>query len=247
MQTVSDPLEVFTARLLRRSGSQQTVISYRFMLLWFLKWLGLSPAQLIEKVESGQILVEDLINDWLDHQQTLGHSPQTMRVSFFAVKKFLQVSLPRHTFFWDSVELPKIRNVEPDRIPSKSELLRILNHADLKDRVIVTLAVSSGIRESALAGLKIRDVDLVSYPDVGAISVPGPLNKAKFPYVSFITPQARTLPHGTQEIQDRHKLGTVSYPGRNLSGSPTCQRRHPRTHARGRLLVGSYAYVGGFA
>jgi integrase len=119
------------------------------------------------------------------------HSPATQRTSFFAVKKFLTVNLPRFQFYWQSVELPSVRKTEPDRIPSKSELVRILNHADLKDRVIVSLAVSSGIRESGLAGLKVRDVDLVSYPDVGAISVPAELNKAKFAYLSFITPQAR--------------------------------------------------------
>lgn len=193
MQANADPLDVFVARILRRSGSRQTVISYKFMVLWFLKFLDLSPSQFLAKVERGEIIAEDQLNNWLDHLQANGTSPATQRVSYFAIKKFLLVNLPRFQFYWQTVELPRVRNIEPDRIPSKSELLRIMNHAELKDRVIVTLAVSSGIRESALAGLKVKDVALDLYPDVGVVSVPAQLSKGGFAYVTFITPQARGL------------------------------------------------------
>jgi len=208
MQSVSDPLEVFTARIMRRSGSQRTVVSYRFQLLWFLKWLDLSPADFISKVESGQISAEDQINAWLDHLQVEGMSPATQILSYYAIKKFLTVNLPRHLFYWDSVELPKARNIAVERIPSRSELLRIMNRANLRDRVLISLAVSSGARRGTLAGLKVKDMDLVSYPDVGVVSVPGELNKAKFAYTTFITPQARTLLE--EYLKDRKPLDPES-------------------------------------
>jgi site-specific recombinase XerD len=173
----------------------------------FAKFLGFTPAELIAKIESGEIHVEDELNSWMDYLTANHLASQTLRVYFAALKKFVEVNLPRHQFYWKTVELPRLRGVEPDRCPQKSELLRILQHADLRDKLIVCIASSSGVREGALAGLKVKNVDLDLYPDVGVVRVPAELNKSRIAYVSFITPQTRSLLE--EYLETRRAAGPV--------------------------------------
>jgi len=85
MQASVDPMEVFVARILRRSGSKSTVVVYKFAVLWLLKFLDLDPGEFVSKVERGEVQAEDQLNSWLDHLQANGQSPATQRRPFFAV------------------------------------------------------------------------------------------------------------------------------------------------------------------
>lgn len=190
MQSQQDPVELMTLRLQRLSTSKQTSKVYRLSVKLFCKFLQLTPSELVEKIQSGEIEIEERLNEWLDFLAANGAAAATQRTYFFSVKKFVEVNIPRRTFFWKIVELPRLRAVEPDRLPSKPELLRILAHANLVDKLMVCLMSSSGVREGTLAGLRVKDVDL-DYPDIGIVRVPAELNKARIPYLTFISPQCR--------------------------------------------------------
>jgi len=193
MQSQQDPIELMTLRLQRISPSTQTVKVYRVSVKLFCKFLQLTPSELIEKIGSGEVQIEERLNEWLDYLAANGLTAATQRTYFFSIKKFVEINIPRRTFFWKIVQLPRLRAVEADRLPSKAELLRILAHANLTDKLMVCFLSSSGVREGTLSGLRVKDIDLDTYPDIAIVRVPSELNKARIPYITFLSPQARVL------------------------------------------------------
>jgi len=208
LQSQQDPIELMTLRLQRISPSTQTVKVYRLSVRLFCRFLQVTPSELIEKIQSGEVEIEERLNEWLDFLAANGAAAATQRTYFFSVKKFVEVNIPRKQFFWSIVELPRLRTVEPDRLPSKPELLRILAHANLTDKLMVSFMSSSGVREGALAGLRVKDVDL-TYPDTGIVRVPPELNKARIPYVTFLTPQARAYLEEYLEVRRSRGLSIL--------------------------------------
>jgi len=104
---------------------------------------------------------------------------------------------------WRDIILPSVIRKVEDRAPTKEELKRILSVASIRDKAIVLVACSSGLRANTVRTLTFEDVKF-DYPDVARITVKrqykvnGKLVKSgrkitkqrKF-YVTFITPEAK--------------------------------------------------------
>jgi site-specific recombinase XerC len=151
----------------------------------------MTPAQLIEGTSSGKFRPDLATGEWLMSKRSL--APGTRRVYRAAVKKFFDVCLPDLEFRWNKVQVGRMRVLEVDRAPTKNELLRMMMAAGLKSKVLLTFLTSSGVRRGTLAGLKLKHLDLETYPDVGVVRVPAELNKARIPYVTFISSQCRAV------------------------------------------------------
>jgi len=186
-------LERYRSRLYRRSRSSRVVEVYENALKLFLDHKDLTAEDFADKIKSGNLDVVQELNLWLDHLNEKNLAPSTMKNYFYAVKKFVEVAAPNTQVNWGLVDLPKVWHVEEDRIPTKKELRSLLNYADLTDRVITLFAASSGVREATLAGLKVGDVDFESYKDVAVVRVKPEVAKGKTGYVTFITPEAKTV------------------------------------------------------
>jgi len=63
----------------------------------------------------------------------------------------------------------------------------------LKDRAIVLLAVSSGLRVGTLAEIRVEDVDFDTFEDVALIRVQAEIAKERIKYVTFTTPEAKKV------------------------------------------------------
>jgi integrase len=185
----SEAVVKFRDLVYRRGESTESVHCYTFILARFCRFMGTEPDELLEAVRSGSVRPEIAMNDWF---RSLPHlAPNTRRTYLAAVKKFLEVSLPDAEFKWKRVELGRKRTVEMDRPPTKEELMQMVDKPGSKGALVVKLLTSSGIRVGALAGLRLKHLDLDRYPDVAVIHVPTELNKSRIPYVTFITPQAK--------------------------------------------------------
>jgi len=205
MAEMSDVSELFEKRVYRKSRSENSVNTYSRSLGRFLDYVGLSAEELAEKVRNGAFNVVDSLNRWLDDLNTRDTAPRTQQVYFHAVKKFVEVIVPESQVNWKLVELPKTWSVEEDRPPTKQELKDILNHGNLKDRALILLAVSSGLREGTLAELQIGDVDFDAYEDVAVIKVRPEAAKQRVGYVAFATPEAKNALKQYMELRKRRK------------------------------------------
>jgi integrase len=163
---------LFVSRVFRKSRSKSSVHTYLLAVKQFAKFKGYkSLTSLARGIQDGTVnMVKDL-NSWLDELDQRNCSPQTQIVYYAAVKKFVQVVLPDLEFKWKHVDLPTVYRVEEDRIPTKEELKSLMYHGTLKDKTIITFAASSGVRENTLASLRVGDVDLETYEDVGVVYV----------------------------------------------------------------------------
>jgi len=158
---------------------------------------------LARNIQSGEVDLVTSLNSWLDKLDQNNRSPQTQSVYFASVKKFVQVVLPDLEFKWKRVDLPTVYRVEEDRVPTKEELRTLMYHGILKDKLITTFAASSGVRENTLVSLKVSDVDLETYEDVGVVYVKPLAVKGRVQYVTCITPEAKKFLQQYLEYRER--------------------------------------------
>jgi len=196
--------ELFTSRVFRKSRSESSVNTYLGAVKQFVKFMGCEGFDdLATGIQSGQIDLVRSLNSWLDKLDQGNRSPQTQNVYFAAVKKFVDVVLPDLEFKWKRVDLPTVYRVEEDRVPTKEELKTLMYHGVLKDKMITTFATSSGVRENTLANLKVGDVDLETYEDVGVVYVKPLAVKGRVPYMTCITPEAKKFLQQYLEYRER--------------------------------------------
>lgn len=95
------------------------------------------------------------------------YSPETQNSYLSAVKMFFRrYRIEVSRFLWDDLSriTERRRNITRDRIPSKDELKRVLNHLNLKGEALVLTLVSSGMRVSEVTQITHDDVFLDELP-----------------------------------------------------------------------------------
>jgi len=178
-----------------------------------LRFYGTQDADmLVEAVKNGELDLVDVLNSWLDELNAKDVSTATQHLYYRAVKKFFEVNVSGLTVNWKRVDLPRVWKVEEDRLPTKEEFKWILNYGTLLDRVIETFKASSGVRDNTLAGLKVGDVDLDTYEDVGVVYVKPEITKERVRYVTFISPEAKRFLQRYLDLRRRkgEKIGKDS-------------------------------------
>ncbi|MFX0115329.1 MAG: tyrosine recombinase XerC, partial [Candidatus Hodarchaeota archaeon] len=103
--------------------------------------------------------------------------------------------------------MPGEEVVVADRMPTKEELKQILNIGSLRDRTMILILSSSGLRIGALATLKLGDIELdEEIPRVIVKRKPGrKISKRMKGFATFITPEAKNVL--LQYIRHRESLG----------------------------------------
>jgi len=190
----------------RRQGSPATVNGYVQGIQKFIKYLGEeSPEVALSKIQRNEIdLVRAINREGSGFIDTMleSYANRTVHTYLFGIKKWLEVNECKAD--WDNVEMPTTAvTFEKDRAPTPEELTRLLNHTtQIKDKLVVLMLASSGLRIGTLLSLNWGDVNL-GYPDVARLTVkraPG----RKFSnrgtrggesrlFVTWITPEAKNL------------------------------------------------------
>ena len=219
MLSRGDPVENFRDAVLLNSDSQDSVTSYVKVLNWFCADFKITPRELVEASSKGEFRPDLECAAWIRSKRNL--APGTRRVYRAAMRKFFETNLPDMDFRWDRVQVGKMRILEMDRAPTKDELLKMLSVATLKGRVVIAFLTSSGVRRGTLAKLRLKDLDLDKYPDVGVVRVPSEANKSRFPFVTFISPQAKGL---LREYLREREAGVRRPPEKITPESPVIAR-----------------------
>lgn len=163
--TFKEALQAFLFNLRRRGYSARTVSAYEFDLIklggYAEKMLEMPPDSLhIERID------RELIRGWVDTCLEAGNTPKTTARKMATCKSFFKFLEGEGAIKENPVlrlELPKIHKIPPSAL-SQDEIRQLLaspSHDDpnyLRDKAILLLLYSAGLRVSELVGLKLENI-----------------------------------------------------------------------------------------
>ena len=205
----TDPaIKRFALRVYRKSESERTVKIYVQQVILFTRWLGKAPADALRSRLDWEAILNDYI-DYLNIERRMASGSVFLAIA--AVKKWLEVNGAAEKDGLKGVEMPKVYRTERDRLPTKEELRHILNGANLTDRSMALILVSSGIRIGALVELKFKHVKMDL--DCPMITVGTEFSKNRQGYITFMSPEAKvTLQQYVKERElNGEKVSAESY------------------------------------
>ncbi len=183
----TDPaIKRFALRVYRKSESERTVKIYVQQVILFTRWLGKAPADALMSKLDWEAILNDYI-DYLNIERRMASGSIFLAIA--AVKKWLEVNGAAEKDGLKGVEMPRVYRTERDRLPTKEELRHILNGANLTDRSMALILVSSGIRIGALLELKFKHVKMDL--DCPMITVGAEFSKNRQGYITFMSPEAK--------------------------------------------------------
>lgn len=162
-------MEKYLTWMAEHDFSEYTVASRWYILRYFLRWCDERGIEKPEEVT--RELVERYQRHLHHHRKKNGEplSPVTREDLLFTVKSFFHYLAKTRQLLYNpaaDLEMPKPGLRLPKHILSVSEVERIVNGIDLadmmavRDRAIIEVFYSTGIRRMELSRLKIKDVDI---------------------------------------------------------------------------------------
>lgn len=162
--TLSNVSTMIVARhlLFNRTGSPLTLRRYIEDFNYFCRWIKTKPDQLVNSCRNrngnanpkGMARMARALDEYIDHLQTKNLSQNTVRgrlrnvTSIFCINS-VALKMPYGLSAWPLCD---------ERAPSREELQKILDLADLRERVIITILAVSGLRVGTLLRLQYRHV-----------------------------------------------------------------------------------------
>lgn len=179
------------------SHSKTTVHGYRSAIVGssrgFRKFLaeryGLDEIELCEKIQSGELNVYHVLRSYVIFLDKEGLKPNSIKQFYHAVKGYL-IHLGVEVYAEKCkqyVKLPKIQRNLKEPL-TKDILVRVIGAVSFKLRVVILIAVSSGMRIGEIAGLRISDIDFSCTPT--KIRVRAENTKTREERETFLTSEA---------------------------------------------------------
>lgn len=213
-------LELAKHLLRHRTGSTGTLYQYIYGVHRFSQWINAQPDQLIKGCQDPEgdpnpkalAKYSRLLDDFVGNLQAESLAPGTVSNHVKGVKALFRVNRLK-------LELPyslSKRAVYSDRAPTPEELQRILDIADLRLKVIVSMLALAGFRIGTLVKLQYRHVkrDLEKMTIPIHIHVEAEITKGKYhDYDTFIGQEAAEYLRAYLEIR---RQGTKKIPPENI-------------------------------
>jgi site-specific recombinase XerD len=203
------------------SGSLHSCCTYTTNIKKYAAWLGYSPDLIIQDVKPVGNIPDPArvqnhtgyLNDYLAELQDEGLKPGAVNNYIKSVKTFYRVNGAK-------IELsePLSRRVTyKDRAPKPEELAKLLDIADLRERVIVSCLALGAFREETLSKLQYRHVreDLENNRIPILVHVEADITKGKYhDYDTFLGAEAAQF---LKLYIEQRKKGTAKIPPENLT------------------------------
>ena len=139
------------------TGSKHTLYQYIFGIYRFSKWINKKPDNIIQEAIENKNAIDryiENIDNFIGDLQAENLAPGTINNHVKGVKSLFRVNRI-------NLQLPfRMRKTVryPDRSPTPEELSKIIDIADLRDKVIVSILALSGVRVGTLVKLQYRHV-----------------------------------------------------------------------------------------
>jgi len=219
--------------LFNRTGSPLTFYDYINDFHSFCRWLKAEPDQLMNRCRNrngdaspkGIARMTSALDQYIDQLQAKNLAPATIRSYLKNITSIFRINgvglkLPYGLSVW---------NLCDERAPSREELIRILELADLRERVIITILAVSGLRVGTLLRLQYRHVksDLERGIIPIHIHVDAELIKDKRrSYDTFLNEEAAEC---LRAYLDTRRIGTRKIPPEQIQDeSPLIRARHSK-------------------
>jgi integrase len=219
--------------LFNRTGSRYTLYSYISDFYYFSRWLKAEPDQLMNRCRNkngdtsskGVVRMTSAIDEYIDQLQAKNLSPATIRSRMKNITIIFRINdigikLPYGLSVW---------NLSNERAPSREELLKILDLADLREKAVITILAVSGLRVGTLLRLQYRHVksDLEQGIIPIHIHIESEVTKGKHrSYDTFLNEEASDY---LRAYLDSRRMGTKKIPPEQISDeSPLIRTHHCR-------------------
>lgn len=199
-----------------KGGPHSTKYIWKHHLKRFCDWLDKTPDQLIEdrkqqlKNDDERVKhqAEMQLKRFLSDLEEEGLSPNTRRCYFTAVRNFYKRNYVELQFFRG--DGPSTRTVvEGRRAASKEDIAKMLEVASPRVRALILFIKDTGLAESDVAGLKLKDLGVKDVSEIFTLKTPIPLilnrKKTGRRTVTFIGPESFKAVKNTLQIR---KIGS---------------------------------------
>jgi site-specific recombinase XerD len=135
-----------------------------------------------------RIIQSDIIN-WITHMKdTAGLSPASIKLYTAGVYHFYKMN--DIVLNKDKVNAfkPEFHNVVEDQPYTRQQIKTMLDKAEPRNRAIILLLSSSGMRVGALPNLKVGDLTSIDKYNIYQVQV---YKRSKSKYITFCTPECR--------------------------------------------------------
>ncbi len=218
------------------SGSPNTCRNYIVQIRKYATWLGYNPDLIIQDTKPIGAIPDPLrvqshtvyLNDYLAVLQDDGLKPGPVNNYIKAVKTFYRINGVKI----DLTEPLSRRVTYKDRAPKPEELDKLLEMANLRDRVIVTCLALGAFREETLSKLQYRHVkeDLENNIIPIHVHIEADITKGKYhDYDTFLGTEAAL--YVKLYLQNRRK-GTSKVPPENLTDESPLIRDATKSNIR---------------
>lgn len=148
--------------LFNRTGSPFTFFLYINELSYFSEWMRAEPDQLMKMCRKrngdpnpkGMLKMACSLDKYIDHLKERDHSPNGIMISLRNITIPFRINGVR-------LKLPfglSVQNLYEERAPTSEELVKVLDLADLRERVVITILAVNGLRIGTLLKLQYRHV-----------------------------------------------------------------------------------------
>jgi len=240
-------LELAKHLLRHRTGSQATLYQYIYGVHRFSKWLNTPPDQLVKSCQDQDgdpkpkalAQTSRMLDDFVANLQAENLAPGTVSNHVKGVKALFRCNGLK-------LELPyslSKRGVYEDRAPTPEELQKILDIANLRERVIITMLALGGFRIGTLVKLCYRHVkrDLERQAVPIHVHVEAEITKGKYhDYDTFLNQEAAEYLRDYLEIRRKGSPRGRTPPENIRDDSPLIRDdlyKHPRPIATSTLHV----------
>ena len=185
-------LKLATYLLRHTIGSKATLYQYVFGVYRFSKWIQKTPDEIVQESQLNKKALEQYVislDDFVGDLQAEALAPGTIVNHVKGVKALyrtngIQITLP--------YRLPR-RVKYNDRAPTPEELTKIMDLADIREKVVISLLALGGFRIGTLVNLKYRHVkkDLEAGTTPIHVHVEAEITKGKYhDYDTFLGTEA---------------------------------------------------------
>ncbi|MEM2921812.1 MAG: tyrosine-type recombinase/integrase [Candidatus Bathyarchaeia archaeon] len=180
------------ANFLKGFRSEQTRESYEKKLSGFSEWAGLKPDDIVAIARSDPRHLEKRLLDYAEALKVRAVGGSTIRQAMQAVKHLLVMNDLESSISWSKLSklMPRARKAGLDRAPTKEEIRKLLEYADVRMKGLILLLASSGVRIGSIEHLKWKHLQEVVYKGQTFAKLLVPVAKGGEAYTTFISPEA---------------------------------------------------------